>query len=218
MILFFIFLKQELRQSCKTPSRFLQNILFFVISCAIFLILSQNSQQNSAIFSIIWISLLFSILFSNCEFLRDDFRDGTLEQMIIFCENLETYIFAKMIAAWLIYCLPILLTLPFIMPIMGVNFDLAWIFFITAVLGSIAINFIAAFCGSLNIAGNKAPMIAILTMPLIIPILLICASAFVDNENVESLKKTWQILSALSIFSGTIAVLAATKIVRIVNE
>ncbi len=221
MAVFFILLKQELLFFSKNKARFLQNILFFIISCAIFFILQQNqsNQGFEPFINIIWIVLLFSILLSNSEFLREDFRDGTLEQMIIYCENLEVFIFTKIISAWIIFCLPILLIVPLLLMALGLSVNYSLHFVMLAAFASLAINFISAFCGSLNIAGNKAPMIAILTMPLIIPILLIASTAFNGQALEEdSFYLALKILSAICVFSGAIAVVATTKIVKIVSE
>ncbi len=223
MTLFFIFLKQELFYNCKNSGRFLQNILFFLICCALFFIIAQNQSnqgQNQFLATIIiWFSLLFSILFANSDFLSEDYRDGTLEQMIIFCENLESYIIAKIIAAWIIFSLPILLT---IAPIMMLNgFESAFIkdFLILAVFASLIINFICAFCGSLNIVANKAPLIAILALPLIIPILLIACGGLIGAglEN-SGFYYSLKILLGIVVFSATITTFATTKIVKILCE
>lgn len=223
MTLFFIFLKQDLFYNSKNSARFLQNILFFLISCTIFFILSQNqSNQGQSQFLatiIIWFSLLFSILFSNSDFLNEDYCDGTLEQIIISCENLEIYIIAKIIAAWIIFSLPILITIPLVMLLIGLEGAFVISFLQAAFFATIAINFICAFCGSLNIAGNKAGLIALLAMPLIIPILLIACGGLLDAalQNIE-FYSSLKILCGICIFLGISLTFATAKIARIVCE
>jgi len=239
MAVFFIFLKQELFYNSKNSARFLQNILFFLICCTIFFILLQNQiggqiggqtqgqlqvpsslEQSQFLTSIIiWFSLLFSILFANSDFLNEDYRDGTLEQMIIFCENLEVFIIAKIIATWIIFSLPILLMIFPVMLLMGLNSEFAKDFFILAFFASIIINFICAFCGSLNIAANKAPMITILALPLIIPVLLIACSGLIGKDlGGSDFYYSLKILSGIVIFSVIITTFATTKIVKILCE
>ncbi len=212
---FWIFLRQELIYHRKNPARFLQTILFFLICCAVFFILLQN-QQNQAqnpflITIIICFSLLFSILFVSSDFLGEDFRDGTLEQMLLFCENIEIYIASKILASWLILCLPILIVIPFLMALIGLESQFInncfWIF----LFASIAINFICAFCGTLSIAGNQAPLMAILALPLIIPILLIAFTGF-DNF-IFSIK----LLIAISVFCGILFTMAISQIIKIIT-
>ena len=226
--MFFIFLKQNLAHAGKNFGRSLQNILFFLISCAIFFILSQNqvdqalvaNSQQFLMCNIIWFSLLFSLIFANGDFLAEDYCDGTIEQMIIFCPNLEVFVLSKIISSWLIFCLPILSVIPFLMALMGANFGFILHFTILISLASFAINFVCAFCGSLNIAGNQAPLLAILALPLIIPILLIgCGGSFGGGlEAADNFYFSLKLLAGICVFLGAALLSATTKIVKIVAE
>ncbi len=216
-MVFSIFLKQELRNNFRNSGLFAQNILFFIISCAIFLIISQNgaTQGQTQLINIILISLIFCLIFANGNFLQEDFRDGTLEQMIIFCPNLEIYIAAKIIANWFVFALPVLLSIFPIMWLSGLETDVILDVFVLFFLASFSINFICAFCASLGLSANKAPMIALFVFPLIVPILLIAISGL---ESAQSYVFAIKFLIAMVIFCGAITLLATTKIVRIVSE
>jgi heme exporter protein B len=141
------------------------------------------------------------LIFSNNEFLKRDFEDGSLEQIFLAIENLEVAIFAKMMVSWIICCAAILPLVYFL----KFDFEL----FIILLLGSLVINFICCFCGSLSMIGNSAPVIAVIILPLIIPTLLIAQGEF---------EVSIKMLSALVIFSGAISVFAVTKISRIACE
>jgi len=180
---------------------------------------SVASSQQFLACNIIWFSLLFSLIFANSDFLAEDYRDGTVEQMIIFCPNLEIFILSKIIASWIIFCLPILFVIPFIMAAMGLDSGFIAHFIILIALASFAINFVCAFCGSLNIAGNQAPLLAILALPLIIPILLIgCGGSIDASLEGEGFYFSLKLLSGICIFIGATLLLATTKIVKIVSE
>ena len=88
MEVFKIIFFHELKILFKSRGRIFANILYFFIFSAIFQILSQNFDQNShsQLFIInTLIALLTSIIAINNNFLEKDFRDGTLEQIIIDC-------------------------------------------------------------------------------------------------------------------------------------
>ncbi len=223
--MFSIFLQQNLVQAGKNLGRFLQNILFFVISCVIFFILAQNqageaSSQQFLMGNVIWFALLFSIIFANGDFLAEDYRDGTVEQMIILCPNLEIFVLSKIISAWLIFCLPILCVIPLIMVAMGADYGFITHFVILISLASFAINFVCAFCGSLNIAGNQAPLLAILALPLIIPILLIACGGSIGAgvDSADNFYFSLKLLGGICIFISSALLIATTKIVKIVSE
>ncbi len=207
---FLIFLQQELFYSGKNFSKFLQNILFFLICCFVFLMLMQGlqGQENKELFvqMIIWISLLFATFFSSSEILQEDFKDGTLEQMIIFCENFEVYIAAKMLGAWLIFALPIILISPLLMIMIG--FEGSQIKDLTSamIFASLSISCVSSFCAGFSVMNNRSPLLAILAMPLLIPVLLLSFALSV------------KLLVGVAVFLGVLSVVGLAKVVKLVVE
>jgi ABC-type transport system involved in cytochrome c biogenesis permease component len=118
-----------------------------------------------------------------------------------------------MLANWLICALPILIsTLP-ISALIGLDHEMSVNFLILIFLATLSINFICTFCGSLSVLGNSAPMIAVIALPLIIPILLLAYSGLSFDTSAN-----FKILSGLCIFIGSISVFATAKIVKISAE
>lgn len=221
-MLFFILLKQEILSFKRISRNFAQNILFFIISCAIFFLISQNPsiQALFGIFTVIIFCLVFTLIFANANFLSEDFHDGTIEQMIISCHNFEIFIAAKIVANWLFYALPIIIFiyLSLILSPQSIQ-EKSQIapenLVILLVLASFAINAICAF-GSCCGLVNKGSMIsAILILPLIIPILLIFSAGIFDPE---FFAKSVSILFYLFVFFAIISVFAASKIIKILSE
>lgn len=212
MQVFNIIFYQEILLAGRNLSKILANLLFFLISLAVFFLIAPQYQDSLTFLtiSIIWFSLLCSLIFFNSEFLKQDFRDGTIEQVFRAIDNFEIFILAKMLANWTICALPILTASILIALIADLNEIIVSNFVILFLLSSIIINFICSFCGSLSILENSAPIIAIIAMPLIIPIILIGHSGLIYNDN-----SSWKILSGLAIFSGAILVFATAKIVEI---
>jgi heme exporter protein CcmB len=217
MQIFLLIFQNELVISLRHFAKILANFLFFLISVAIFSLISQNqdSQDFHLFYSItiIWFSLLSCLIFSATEFLKKDFDDGTIEQILTSVENFEIFVLAKMLANWLVCSLPILISALPIGLAIGLNANLALHFLALLLLASLAINFICTFCGSLSVLGNSAPMIATIALPLIIPILLIAFGGTFEEPYV-SLK----ILLGLVVFIGSVAVFATARIVRIAAE
>jgi len=217
MQIFFIVFYHELLLFSRHLGKILANFLFFIISVAIFSLISQNQdyQVSKACYSItiIWFSLLSCLIFSAAEFLKKDFDDGTIEQILNSVENFETFILAKMLANWLICSLPILLCIFPICAAIGIDSAMIKKLLIMIFLASLAINFICNFCGSLSILGNSAPMIAVIALPLIIPILLISYAGLTSD-----LSANLNIILGLCVFIGSISVFATAKIVKIAAE
>jgi heme exporter protein CcmB len=215
---FWIVFWQEVLISWQNLGKILSNFLFFLISVAIFFIIAQNqqNQQSTAFYSILIIcfSLLSCLIFSSSEFLKKDFDDGTIEQILGSIENFETFILAKMLANWLTNAFPILVSIFPIALLAGFDLDFAQNFLLLILIATIAINFITTFCGSFVVLTNSASMVALIAFPLIIPILLIVFGGLNQEEFFASFK----MLSGLCVFIGSFSVFAAAKIIKIASE
>jgi heme exporter protein B len=214
---FWIIFCRELLLSSRNLGKIFANFLFFLISVITFLLLAQNQPDQGQItfysISIIWFSALSCLIFSAAEFLKKDFDDGTIEQILTSCDNFEIFILAKMLANWLICALPILISILPISSLIGLDVETSVNFLILIFLATIAINFICTFCGSLSVLENSAPMIGLIALPLIIPILLLAFSGL-SFEASASLK----IIAGLCVFIGSISVFATAKIIKIAAE
>jgi heme exporter protein B len=221
MQIFYITFSQELLISSRHIGKILANFLFFIITVATFFLIAQNheNQPSTAFYSItiIWFSLLFSLIFSAADFLKKDFDDGTIEQIINSCDNFEIFILAKMLANWFISCLPIMLAIAPILLANDVSADFIFSFLTLIFLASLIINFICTFCGSLSSLGNSAPVIAIIALPLIIPILLI-GYLGVLGEGLENFWTSFKLLFGLTVFIGCATVFCTAKIIKIAAD
>lgn len=216
MAVFFIIFFHEIRLLAQNLHKIYANLLFFLISVVTFLIIAQGfvSKDFEAFYvmAIILFSITSSLIFSSSEFLKDDFDDGTLEQIIAKIDNFEIFIFAKILANWFVKILPIILLCPLIIEMSNVEIDI-FNMIIFLVTSSIAISFIANFCGSLAIVSNLSSVISILIMPLLIPILLLCYDG-IFNQDSSMIK----VLCAITTLAISFSVLATAKIVKIVIE
>ncbi len=211
MQLFLIIFYNQILISLRKPSKILANLIFFVIFVSFFaIVLSPDKSQlePNLLVTIILFCLLFSILVFSADFLHQDYHDGTIEQIINACSNIEIFIFAKMLCNWLESCLMIILIaiLFFYLNDFSSNFYLKFLllFFI-----SLNINFICTFCASLVMMNNSSLIISIIALPLILPTLLIGHLAILEQE------KLLLSIIALTIFSAGVSVIATAKIVKI---
>lgn len=222
MQVFLIFLQQEFILAGQNFAKILQNFLFFFIALAVFLLTTQEnsnaSDQLQLLISAILFCLIFSSIFSNSDFMREDFEDGTLEQITIFQQNLEIFILTKIIASWIIFSLPILLIIPLIFLALGLDHPFNLSFLTTILLTSLIMNFICSFCGSLGMVKNKAPLIAIIAMPLAIPTMLIAHLSMINILTQSDYNSALKILMGMCVLSGAISILFTAKITKILLD
>ena len=99
-------ISRDLKLAFNNISQFFNQIIFFFIAISIFAISLDGFTDNSKSLyqiSIIWFCLIFSIIIGIGNFLKEDFLDGNLEQLLINSNYFEMVILAKIIANWLIY-------------------------------------------------------------------------------------------------------------------
>ena len=216
MEVFKIIFFHELKMLLKSRGRIIANILYFFIFLAIFQILTQNFDQNlhSQLFIInTIIALLTSIIAVNIDFLEKDFRDGSLEQIIIDCQNLEVFVIAKCLANWLASGFFIALLASIILKFSNFEILNFWQFFLVLILNSLSLNFLLALCGSLSMLGGLSSMISIVAIPLSLPILIITSATISENYALNI-----KILLALTILIIAISSFACAKIIKIANN
>lgn len=195
--MFSTILFNELRSSAKSYNKALSSFLFFVIF--IFIANFFNSENSNSVNNDIffWLAASCAIIFSSASFLKEDYENGMIEQMIIICYNFESFIFAKIIANWINYSLPIAISAYFI------NQDIN--FLITTIISTFIINSISCFSGSFSMIGNSSPLMAVLSLPLIIPVIILASEGSLNLI----------ILLPLAIFSFLILSYLLAKIVKI---
>jgi heme exporter protein CcmB len=215
MELFKIIFFHELKILLKSRGAIFSNFLYFFIFLTIFQILTQNFDKNlhPQLFIIgTIIAILNSIITINNNFLEEDSRDGTLEQIIINCQNLEIFVAAKCLANWFLSSFLIALFASIILKVINLEILNFWQFFAVLILNSLSLNFLLALCGSLSIIGGFASIISVIAIPLALPILIM--SFVTINENYELNIK---ILLALTIFIIALSSFACGKIIKIAN-
>ena len=203
-------LKQNFKNSYRNISKPIVNLVFFVLIAFSLLLFSQELLQKNTILPIIriviWFSLLFSIFYQSVSFVKEDYIDGTIEQMIIMCENLECYILAKIIVFWTEFCLPIIISAIFLMIIFQFSQQQIFKNSILLTISTIAICFISCLCASFDVISKRASLLVILALPLLIPVIIV---AIIGNI---------QILMAISIILSIISLFSCAKIIRIISE
>jgi heme exporter protein B len=213
MFFFKIFFQQEILQISKRKSYHFANIFSFIILLSLFQIFTNNIEQNlSANLFITFcnFALLSSILLINQFFLSQDFHDGTLEQIIIKCQNLEIMIVAKCLANWLFSCVPIIIFASIFSQILYGEILIFWQLFLILAIASLTMFFLFALCGCLNILGQISAIIYVIALPLSLPILIITNLAITENFLINL-----KILLALVFFIVPLASFSMAKIIKI---
>lgn len=216
MEIFNIILLNEIKQSYRNKIFYLINFLYFIIFLSIIQILSIKINYSNLIditLISVTLSLLISIL-ANCnDFLRKDFVDGTLEQLLIRYNNPELIFVAKIFANWIQSSLVISIFSTcyiYFNNILNLNFFILLILFLILSFG---LTCLIGFSALVSIENNIALVGIIIALPLSIPLILISQACFKDSFQANILT-----LLAMIFLTLVTTAIAGGKIIRIINQ
>ena len=214
-------LVRDLTVAFRKRGQLIQPLAFFALVTMLFpLAVSPELARLRAIApGVLWVAALLASLLA-LEFLfRDDAYDGTLEQYALSGQSLTWLLFAKTVAHWLLTGLPLALMAPFAALSIGVSAAAVPGIVLVMVVGTVALSLIGAIGAALTLGMKRSgALLALLTLPLSLPVLIYGARAtelaIVGNSYLAPL----ELLAALAVLAVTLAPLAAAAAVRISLE
>jgi heme exporter protein B len=172
--------RRELLIAFRRQADIFNPLWFFIIVITLFP-LSIGPEPNllariSA--GIVWVAALLSALLSLERLFKDDFQDGSLEQMMLMPIPLQLVVMAKIIAHWLLTGLPLIVISPLLAILLSLDSN-TWIAVVlTLLVGTPTLSFIGAIGVALTVGLQKGGvLLSLLVLPLYIPILIFATSA-----------------------------------------
>ncbi|GAA59431.1 heme exporter protein B [Pseudoalteromonas sp. BSi20652] len=154
---------------------------------------------------IIWVAALLSTMLGLDKLFRDDFNDGSLEQLIVSSYPLSLTVLAKVAAHWVVTGLPLVLMTPLFALLLNLETTALTATVLTLFLGTPLLSFIGAIGAGLTVGLQKGGILmSLLVLPLYIPVLIFATSA-IDT-------------STMSLdYSGQLAILGAMLVIAIIS-
>jgi heme exporter protein B len=168
---------------------------------------------------VLWVTALLSCLMSLGRLFEADHRDGSLEQLILSAAPLPVIVLGKVAAHWLLSGLPLTL----LAPVLGLQFglDAAALLILTLglAIGTPALGLIGAIGAALTLtARGGGALLALLVLPLFIPILVFGAGAVQAAQSGLGANAHLSLLGAVLALSLFLAPLGAAAALRISLE
>ncbi|SMY31883.1 heme exporter protein CcmB [Photobacterium andalusiense] len=165
---------------------------------------------------IIWVAALLAALLSMERLFRDDYLDGSLEQMLLMPVPLSVAAFAKMISHWLLTGLPLILISPLLAILLSLNWH-TWIaVLLTLLIGTPTLSFLGAIGMALTVGLRKGGvLLSLLILPLYIPVLIFATSAIEAASLGMAYDGQLAIMGAMLVGSLTLAPFAVAASLRI---
>lgn len=211
-------LRRELVSALRRRGDILNPLWFFIIVITLFpLGIGPDPAQLARIApGIVWVAALLSSLLALERLFRDDFIDGTLEQLMLMPCPLGVLVLAKVFAHWLLTGLPLLLLSPLVAVLLSLDMVGFKAVFWTLLLGTPILSLLGAIGVALTVGiGKGGVLLSLLTLPLYIPVLIFATSAIDAATLGVAYNGQLAILAAMLVGSITLAPFAIASALRV---
>ncbi|MCQ1858177.1 heme exporter protein CcmB [Haemophilus sputorum] len=178
MILFTI-IRRELAIAFRKPAEILNPLWFFLMIITLFpLLMGPNPELLGKIApGIAWVAALLSALLSFERLFKDDYLDGSLEQLMLLPVGLPQVALAKVLAHWLLTGLPLILLSPIAAVLLSLEMHVWWALVLTLLLGTPILSCLGAIGVALTVGLRKGgTLLSLLILPLFLPVLIFAAA------------------------------------------
>ncbi|OOF35710.1 heme exporter protein CcmB [Rodentibacter heidelbergensis] len=178
-MIFWEIVKRELQIAMRKRAEILNPLWFFLIVITLFpLVIGPDPVLLSRIApGIAWVAALLSALLSFERLFRDDFIDGSLEQLMLTTQAPVLTALAKVLSHWLLTGLPLILLSPIAALLLSLEVHLWWALVLTLLLGTPVLSCIGAIGVALTVGLRKGGvLLSLIVVPLFIPVLIFASS------------------------------------------
>ncbi|WMT86955.1 heme exporter protein CcmB [Pelagibacterium sp. 26DY04] len=217
---FLAIVSRDLRLALRQGGDILTLVLFFVIVGVLmpFAVGPDRPLLAQLAPAIIWVAALLAQLLSNDRLFRTDFEDGSLAVFRHAALPLEAVVAAKLVAHWLLTGLPLIVAMPILALMLGLDAERFWLAAASLGLGTPALAAFGAIGAAVTVGLKRGGLVApVLVLPLSLPVLIFGAGAF-DVARLGGSSQALLLLAALSLLSIALAPFAAALALRISGE
>jgi len=205
----------------RQPVDIVSALFFFIIVVSLFPlgIGPEPALLRKIAPGVLWVAALLATMLSLPRMFADDYRDGTLEQIVLSPQPLPSLVFGKVLAHWLTTGLPLTL----LAPLLGLQFDLSndslLVLVLSLAIGTPALSAIGASGAALTLGVRSGGMLlSLLVLPLYIPVLIFGAGAVEAVQISYSAGPHMSLLGAFSLAALALSPFAVAAALRIALE
>jgi heme exporter protein B len=216
-----LLVQRDLRLAMRRPGEWLQPLIFFLVVTTLFPLATdpQMSRLRDMAPAALWVAALLSSLLALELLFREDGQDGSLEQLAVSGLPLAWLLLAKCCVHWLLTGLPLVLVAPLVATALGAPYAAIPGVLGALLVGSVTLSLIGAVGAGLTLGLRRGGvLLALLVLPLAVPVLIFGARATTLAIALEPMAAPMYLLAAIAVLSATLAPLAAAAAVRISLE
>lgn len=172
---------RDVIQAWRRRADWLTTFFFFIMVVSLFPlgVGPEPAMLKTMAPGIVWVAALLAAMLSLPRVFAADYADGTLEQLVLTPQPLSMLVLAKVAAHWLLSGIPLAIMAPVLGLQFGLEGDALWVLLVSLLLGTPCLSLIGAVGAALTLGtrGGGGVLIALLVLPLYIPVLIFGAGA-----------------------------------------
>ena len=205
---FTLFIRRECSLLWNNQENIIQPLFFFLVTVSLFpFSLGSDPELLQTIMpSISWVAIVLATMMSLSSLFRADYEDGSLEQWLIGNRSLALITLAKVLVYWLFNGIFLSLLACIVCLSTNIPFEQIKVLFVSLLLGTISLQLIGGIGAALTVTIQRSGLlIAVIVLPLFIPILIFGAGAVTRSLAGESVTGALYTLATLSVLAITFA-------------
>ena len=211
-------LVRDLRLALRSRHELANPLIFFVLVVSLFplAVTPTDDALRAMAPGVIWVSALLAVLLSLDRLFKQDYEDGSLDQLMLSPNPLVILVLAKVTAHWLLTGLPLVIISPLLGLFLAMPASAVEVLVYSLLLGTPVLSLIGAIGVSLTVAVNRGGvLLSLIVLPLYIPILIFGANAVDVASDGLSVRGQLLFLAAVLELSLSLAPLATSVALRI---
>jgi heme exporter protein B len=211
-------LKRQLVLAVRRPIEIANPLLFFAMVVALFPLGLGPAPDKLTEFGpgILWIIALLSNLLTSDTVFRNDFDDGSLEQLLLSPQPLYLSVLAYICAHWLVTGLLLALVSPVFALMLNLPVESIGALLFSLLLGTAVLSLVGGIGAALTVGLKRGGMlISLLILPLYMPVLIFGSAAVQAAVNGSPVGPYLAILGAMLSLAIALAPLAMSAGLRI---
>ena len=211
-------LLRDLRLAVRQRHELANPLIFFVLVVSLFPLAMTPTPEllRQLAPGVIWVAALLSVLLSLDRLFKQDYEDGSLDQLMLSPNPLVILVLAKVVAHWLLTGLPLVLIAPLLGMFMRIPDNAVTVLMFSLLLGTPVLSLIGAIGVSLTVAVNRGGvLLSLIILPLYIPVLIFGANAVDVASDGMSVRGQLLFLGAVLALAVSLAPVATAVALRI---
>ena len=213
-----VLMARDLRLALRRAGDSLLPLGFFLVVTTLFPLAldPELSLLRNIAPAALWVGALLSSLLALDLLFRDDGQDGALEQLALCGQPFAALLLAKTAVHWLLTGLPLVLVAPLAASALGAPYGAMPGILAAVLLGTVALSLIGAVGAGLTLSLRRnGSLLALLVLPLAVPVLIFGARATALAIQGEPLAAPLYLLAAIAVLAATLTPWALAAAVRI---